>query len=252
MILSIISQKGGVGKTTTALTAAAGLALAKKKVLLIDLDAQCNLSLSVGAINNEYTIADVLTGDINLLDAITSSDHYDIVAGSQALAMLELGSPNVINEILSSVAANYDFIILDTPPHLSLMTINAVVASDATIIIVQADLYSLHSLTQLTETISTIKAQANTDLKVLGILINRYYSRAAYSQAFAEHITTAAKELETSIFKMPIRESVVIKEALASQKSIFEYAPKANQTADYMALINDILKRVKQYGSKKR
>lgn len=245
MILSVVSQKGGVGKTTTAITLAAGLARKKKKVLLIDLDAQCNLSLSENVINTETTVKDVLTGEVSIFDAIVSAEQYDIIASSHELAMLELNGPNVIKSVLSPAELKYDFIILDTPPHLSLMTINAVVASDATIIIVQADLYSLHSLTQLTETISTIKAEANSNLKVLGILINRFYSRAAYSQAFAEHITQAAKDLETSIFKIPIRESVVIKEALANQISIFEYAPKANQTTDYLALIKEVLKRVK-------
>lgn len=251
MILSIISQKGGVGKTTTALTVAAGLALVKKKVLLVDLDAQCNLSLSEGVLNSAVTIEDVLTGTVSIFDAVKTLGRYDIIPGSQALAMLELDGPDIIKDVLSPLAKQYDFIILDTPPHLGLMTINALVASDETIIIAQADLYSLHSLTQLTETVNAVKASANRNLKVLGILINRFYSRASYSQTFAEYITKAANELETSIFKMAIRESVVIKEALGNQKSIFEYAPKANQTADYVALVNDILKRVKKHVKEK-
>lgn len=251
MILSIISQKGGVGKTTTALTVAAGLALAKKKILLVDLDAQCNLSLSENALNSTITIEDVLTGTASIFDAIKTLGKYDIIPGNQALAMLKLDSPYIIKDVLSPLVKQYDFIILDTPPHLGLMTINALVASNETIIIVQADLYSLHSLTQLTETVNAVKASANHDLKVLGILINRFYSRASYSQTFADYIIKAANELETSIFKIPIRESVVIKEALANQKSIFEYAPKANQTTDYVALVNDILRRIKKHVKEK-
>lgn len=254
MILSVISQKGGVGKTTTALTIAAGLAMTKtkKRVLLVDLDAQCNLSLTEGVLNNPLTINDVLTGNANVLDVIIPSARYDVIAGSEALATLELNDPNVIKNALNPAAQQYDYIVLDTPPHLGLMTINALVASNAAIIIVQADLYSLQSLAQLTDTINAVKAAKNPDLNVLGILINRFYSRATYSKTFAEHITNTANELQTSIFKTPIRESIVVKEALANQKSIFDYAPKASQTADYVALINDILKRVKQHGNKQK
>lgn len=245
MILSIVSQKGGVGKTTTAVMLAAGLAFKKKKVLLVDLDAQCNLSLAVGALENPLTIKDILTGAANIQEAIMETGQYKTIAGSRELAAWEPDKADAIKAALKPLNDQYDFIILDTPPHLSLITINALTASDVAIITAQADIFSLQSLGQLTDTINAVKTATNQNLKILGLLINRYNRRAGFSQAFAEHINTAAKELDTTVFKTPIRESVVVKEAIASQKSIFEYAPKANQTDDFWALVNETLKRVK-------
>lgn len=250
MILSIVSQKGGVGKTTTAAMIAAGLALKNKRALLVDLDAQCNLSLAVGALGSQYNIKDVLTGQIDAPTAVVETGQYKIISGSGELATLEVDSTDSIKNALAPLSSQYDFIILDTPPHLSLITINALTASDAAIITLQADLFSLQSLAQLTETINAVKSTTNPGLSILGLLINRYNGRAGFSQAFAEHINAAAGELNTTVFKTPIRESVIVKEAVASQKSIFEYAPRAKQTEDFNALINDILKRVKQHGKK--
>lgn len=248
MIITVIGQKGGTGKTTTAATIAAGLGRRRKHVLLIDLDAQCNLSLAVGCTENINTIEDVLIGRIRADEAITTIGEYNIIPGRGGLVTLELHSAEALKNAIEPAAQQFDFIVIDTPPNLSLLTLNALTAAHAAIIPVQADLFSLQSLNYLSDTINAIRGTTNPDLRILGILINRYNSRAKFVQTVSEHLNEAAATLGTTVFQTPIRESVIIKEAQACQKSIFAYAPKSKQAADFSAVIKEILKRVKNDG----
>lgn len=245
MILSIISQKGGVGKTTTAAMLAAGLAIKKKKVLLVDLDGQCNLSLTTGAIPTDKTILDVLDSRKTAQEAITESGPYKTIAGHSNMVLWRPDKPDIIKRILKPLASQFDFIILDTPPQLGEIVINALTASDAAIITLQADLYGLQSLAQLKETIDAIKTTANPGLKILGLLLTRHNGRTVLGQTYSGHIAAAAVQLETAPFKATIRESVIIREAVSQQQSIFDYSPKAPQTQDFRELVNEILKRIK-------
>lgn len=243
MILSFVSQKGGVGKTTTAITVASGLALRKKKVLLIDLDAQCNLTLSTGSFDDKITIKDVLKGDVGILDAIKTVNNYNIIPGSPELAALLLKDITSLKKALSPISHLYDFVILDTPPHLSIMLINALVASDAVIIVTHADLYSYDSIVRLMETVNTIRLTQDCSFEILGLLINRYRGTTTYQKAFMEFITEATSNFEIKLFTTPIRESITVQEALYNHTSIFDYAPRAKQTDDYKSLTKEILKR---------
>lgn len=155
MILAIVSQKGGVGKTTTAAMIAAGLARKRRHVLLVDLDAQCNLSLAVGAMDCLYTVKDVLIGAATAQEAVKEIGEYAVIPGSEGLTTLELASADAVKTALGPVADLYDFIVLDTPPHLSMITLNALTAAQAAIVTLQADLFSLQSLTALSDTLTS-------------------------------------------------------------------------------------------------
>lgn len=133
--------------------------------------------------------------------------------------------------------------VLDTPPHLSAMLINALVASDAVIIVTHADLYSYDSIVRLMETVNTIKLTQDCSFEILGLLINRYRGTTTYQKAFMEFITEATSNFKIRLFITPVRESITVQEALYNHMSIFDYAPKAKQTEDYKSLTKEILKR---------
>lgn len=237
-VISIINQKGGVGKTTTAHNLAAGLRLQKKKVLLLDLDAQCNLTLLQRANNNTHTIYDVLTGKTKLRDAIQN----DFVAGSRNLVLLQnkAGADQILKYVLQS-AKDYDYIIIDTPPTLSIITINALTASDSIIITSTADLLPIQGLNDLYKTVQTVKKNSNPDLKILGILITRFNKRTILGKAMLKSLTDIAAKIGTKVFNTEIRDSIAIKESQAKLTDIFSYSRYSTAGRDYKNLITEIL-----------
>ena len=237
-VISIINQKGGVGKTTTAHNLAAGLRLQKKKVLLLDLDAQCNLTLLQRASNNTHTIYDVLTGKTKLRDAIQN----DFVAGSRNLVLLQnkAGADKILKYVLQS-AKDYDYIIIDTPPTLSIITINALTASDSIIITSTADLLPIQGLNDLYKTVQTVKRNSNPNLKILGILITRFNKRTILGKAMLKSLTDIAAKIGTKVFNTEIRDSIAIKESQAKLTDIFSYSRYSTAGRDYKNLITEIL-----------
>lgn len=241
-IISIINQKGGVGKTTTSQNLSVALRNKGKKVLLIDMDAQCNLSYSVNAPSSDYTIFDALTSNIPLKNIIKN----DFIAGSEQLSSIDnvlnqTGKEYKLKEVLSQVESDYDFIILDTPPALGTITVNALTASSEALITAQADAYSLQGINQLYPTILAVKKYCNNRLKICGILLTRYNKRTIISNNAAKAISNKAGELDTKVFDIKIRECTAIKEAQALQKDIFEYAKTSNASQDYKKLAEEIL-----------
>lgn len=237
-VISIINQKGGVGKTTTAHNLAAGLRLQKKKVLLLDLDAQCNLTLLQRANNNTHTIYDVLTGKTKLRDAIQD----DFVAGSKNLILLQskAGAEQILKYVLQS-AKDYDYVIIDTPPALGIITINALTASDSIIITSTADLLPIQGLNDLYKTVQTVKKNSNPDLKILGILITRFNKRTVLGKTMLKSLTDIAAKIGTKVFNTEIRDSIAIKEAQAKQTDIFSYSRYSTAGRDYKNLTTEIL-----------
>ena len=237
-VISIINQKGGVGKTTTAHNVAAGLRLQKKKVLLLDLDAQCNLTLLQRANNNTHTIYDVLTGKTKLRDAIQD----DFVAGSKNLILLQskARAEQILKYILQS-AKDYDYVIIDTPPALGIITINALTASDSIIITSTADLLPIQGLNDLYKTVQTVKKNSNPDLKILGILITRFNKRTILGKTMLKSLTDIAAKIGTKVFNTEIRDSIAIKEAQAKQTDIFSYSRYSTAGRDYKNLTTEIL-----------
>ena len=241
-VISIINQKGGVGKTTTAHNLAAGLRLQKKKVLLLDLDAQCNLTLLQRANNNTHTIYDVLTGKTKLHDAIQN----DFVAGSKNLILLQnkAGADQILKYVLQSAKEYYDYVIIDTPPALGIISINALTASDSIIITSTADLLPIQGLNDLYKTVKTIKKNSNPDLKILGILITRFNKRTVLGKTMLRSLIDIATKIGTKVFNTEIRDSIAIKEAQAKQTDIFSYSRYSTAGRDYKKLTTEILEMI--------
>lgn len=251
-IITIINQKGGVGKTTTALSFGAGLGLKKKKVLLIDLDPQTNLSFvfNAGEVKTT-TICDVLLHKANILDSINHTKNYDFITSHSDLALADsmltkTGKEYILSEVLETIKSNYDYIIIDTPPALGVLTINSLSASDECIITSQADIFSIQGITQLYETITAIKKYCNSKLIIAGILITRFNSRTILSKDMLEVLKDFAEKINTKIYNTKIRECIAIKESQAMQTDIFTYSKGSNASKDYNDFIKEYMTNEKR------
>lgn len=245
-IISVINQKGGVGKSTTSQSIAAGISRKGYKVLCIDTDPQGNLSFSAGAKKDGITILDVLQQNATIETATQKCGPFDIVPASISLAgadmmLTELGKEYRLREALEPVKENYDYIIIDTPPALGVLTVNALTASNQVIIPAQADIYSIDAIGQLYSTIRTVQQYTNKSLSIKGLLLTRYTDRAVLSRELAGMIEDTAKQIHTKLFKTAIREAIAIKEAQAQRQDIFSYAPKSKVAGDYASLVQEII-----------
>ena len=246
-ILAIINQKGGVGKSTTAQAIGQGLAeIYKKKVLFVDLDAQGNLSYSLDVQQSPLSVLDVLTGKEKTKDVIVRSSQGDILPSNIQLSgadliLTEMGKEYKLKEALEPVLNDYDYIILDTPPALGILTVNALTASTGVIIPAQADIYSLQGIGQLSRTFEAVRKYCNKNLELRGIVLTRYNKRAILSRDVADLIEETAKGLNTKVYKTQIREAIAIREAQIKRVSLFKYAPKSNASADYRNLIKEVI-----------
>ena len=243
---AIINQKGGVGKSTTTQALAAGLTLKGYKVLTIDLDPQGNTSFTLGASKDGATALGVLLGEVRPGDAVQSTKYGDVIAGSRALAgadayLTDIGKEYKLREALEHISGGYDFILIDTPPALGILTTNALTACDSVIIPAQADIFSLQGIADLADTINPVKRYCNPELSIEGILFTRYSSRSAFNNELAELAEELATNLGTRVFETKIREAVAVKKAQAVQQSLFEYDPKAKVTEDYSAFIEELI-----------
>lgn len=248
-VIAVTNQKGGTGKTTTAGALASGLSLKGYKTLLIDLDAQCNLSFTLGAKTNGATALGVITHEVKASDAIQHTPNGDIIPASKAFAgadafISETGKEYKLKEALEDIKNLYDFVIIDTPPALSILTINALTASDSVVMPAQADIFSLYGLEQLAETIAPVKKYTNPKLKIAGILLTRYSPRSVLSREVAEGARQLANKIGTRLFNATIREAIAVKEAQVSQKTLYSYAPNAKVTQDYEAFVKELLETI--------
>lgn len=247
--LTITNQKGGVGKSTTAAAIGQALTAHGKKVLFVDLDAQGNLSYTVQATGAAPTVYEVLTGAATADEAIQTVGQQDIIPSSRNLAgadkiLTDTGKEYALSEALTAVQSRYDYCIIDTPPALGILTVNALVAATDVIIPAQADIFSLQAIQALCGTISTVKKYCNRELNIAGIVITRYSGRAVLPREIAESIGNAAEQIGTKLFDTRIRECIALKEAQVVRQGIFDYAPKSNAAADYMALTKEIIEEI--------
>jgi len=248
-IISISNQKGGVGKTTTTAAIASGFKLKGYKVLCVDLDPQSNLSFSVGAEAEECpTVYEILRGEAKPSFSIQKTSSFDIISSNILLSGVELeftqtGREFLLQEALLSVKDKYDYIFIDTPPALSILTVNAFTTSDYIIIPMFADIFSLQGIAQLSETIERVKKYCNPNLKVEGIILTKYNKRTILSREITGTAALIAQKLKTSLFKTTIRSSVAVMEAQTNQQCLYEYAPKSGAALDYLALVNELVER---------
>lgn len=250
-IIALTNQKGGVGKTTTSSALAAGLSsFYNKKVLAIDLDPQGSLGFSLGLdIENSSTIYDVLKGNVPIQDAIQTTDYCDIITSNILLSGAELEFTSADRELclkkaLAPVIDHYDFIIIDTPPALNILTVNAYVAADHLIIPMAPEILSLLGLTQLKETIDSVREKLNPSLNVLGLILTKYNRRTLLAREVKEMAENIAGQIGSCVFHTQIRASVSVAEAPAHGLSVYDHAPRSNPSLDYKEFVKEVMDKI--------
>ncbi|NTU96944.1 MAG: ParA family protein [Chlorobiaceae bacterium] len=245
-ITAIALQKGGTGKSTTAHALGQGLLKAGKKVLFIDLDPQGNLSTTMQATEGKYSAYDVITNRVSVKKAVQHTGYGDIIPASPQLSGTDLevtqtGKEYRIREALAQLGQLYDFMVIDTPPALGTLTINALTAASGVIIPVQAETYSIQGITQLFGTIDVVKNYCNPGLLVEGILLTRFSNRAILSRDMADVIGETALKFGTKLYRTAIREGIAVKEAQAVKMPLLRYAPESNPAKDYDQFVAEYL-----------
>ena len=245
--ISIALQKGGVGKTTTALALASTLGFKKKKVLLIDMDGQRDSTYASGIDTLEKSITDVLGETCAVPDAVIKCKYYDLLGADEFLPNIEL-SNNVESTLLKTVLKPYknlyDYIIIDTPPALGNLSYMSLVASDYVVIPTEPRPFALKGLGTLNNTIQSIKESLNPDLKVLGILLIKYHNRTILNRDIKDMIEDTARDMNTSVFNATIRDGIAVPEAETMRVPLIDYAKSSKPNIDYKAFTTELLKKV--------
>lgn len=251
-IIAFVNQKGGVAKTTSAVNIGAGLAIKDKRVLLIDLDPQGNLTASLGinVIDLDHTIYEVLKGDCTISQATVSVNHsYHVVPSDIRLSGAEIelggqaGREMILKEALAPVVGRYDYILIDCPPSLSLLTLNALTAAKEMFIPLQTEYLALHGMAQLIKTTEIVKSRLNPELEITGIIGTLYDRRKSLNRDVIKKIKAYFPD---KLFKTHIRNNVAIAEAQGFGIDIFQYKPKSNGASDYESLVNEVIKQEKE------
>ncbi len=250
MIITIANQKGGVGKTTTAINLAAAFALKGLSTLLVDLDPQANATMSF-VDNHELSASmyDVMVGGVTLEEVLvpTHLEKLQLAPAKISLAKLEaalvgeLDAHFRLKDRLGPVAERFAAVLVDTPPTLGLLTVNAMVAATHLLIPIQSSYFALEGTDDLLETVDKIKSRANPDLQILGAVITLYDKRTVLARDIHEQI---AKVFGDKLFRTVISRSVRLEESPAYRASIFEHAPESTGATEYYALCEEVMARV--------
>ena len=247
-VISIINQKGGVGKTTTAINLAASLGILEKKTLLIDFDPQANASTGLNnfGIDCDYTIYDAMTGNKKMKDIIanTNIEYLDFIKSDTNLVGCEVELVSISNrekqllKLINRVKKNYDFILIDCPPSLGLLTLNALTASTDVLIPIQSEFFALEGLKSLQETIKIVKENINDKLNILGLLITMHTKRLKLSKKVEGLLKTNFKN---KLFNTKINRNVRLAEAPDDGKPAIMYDVNCSGATDYMDLALEII-----------
>lgn len=245
-ILTVMNQKGGVGKTTTAIQIAYYMKQQGKTPLLIDMDPQCNLTQQTGASTGGKSLLGILAGEIEITSAIQQTGITDIIPSSPNLVGADqmfsnTGREYILKEALEKLPAKYDVVILDAPPHMGILSIMALTATNAGAIIpILADLFSLNGLKALKQvTIDPIYKYHNKGLFIRGLLLNRYKSTTTVNREMIQYIEQMAEALNTKLFKTYIRDSITASKAQIEQKAIEQLEPRSGIAEDYRKFMKE-------------
>ncbi|MEX2502961.1 MAG: ParA family protein [Trueperaceae bacterium] len=246
-IVGVINQKGGVGKTTTAINVAAALATSRR-VLLVDLDPQANATSGLGIERSERTIYDVLVGEVAARQAVvpTGTENLFVLPASADLsgAAVELDASHddltLLRKALIGVRPNYDFVVVDAPPSIGALTLNGLAAADTLIVPLQSEYYALEGIAGMMETVERVQGSLNPDLTILGILLTMYDGRTKLSQQVEENVRGHFGDL---VFRAVVPRSVRLAEAPSYGQPIFGYAPTSQGAFAYRALAEEVLTR---------
>jgi chromosome partitioning protein len=252
-IISVANQKGGVGKTTTAINLAACLALAGRKVLIVDIDPQGNASsgLGISLSDNNKGVYELLSGDASLDQVIYSTDidTLKVIPSNVDLAgaEIELVGRNqrekILSTVLKGVDSEFEFVIIDCPPSLGLLTLNALTISKSVLIPMQCEYYALQGLTHLLKTIKRVKKSINSRLKVEGIILTMYDSRTLLAEQVENQVRKYFSEF---LMKTIIPRNIRLSEAPSHGKPIVLYASRSKGSDSYVALAQEIIQRTKK------
>ena len=245
-IIALLNHKGGVGKTTSAINIGAGLVELGKKILLIDLDPQANLTLSLGIPRQKNTIYEALRGESDLepyeckenLHIITSS--LDL-SGAEMELINEAGREYILKELFATVEDDYDYIIIDCPPSLGLLTLNALTSCHVVYIPLQTEFLALQGVAKIKQIVDKVRFRLNKELQIGGVIATMYDKRKVLNRDVVE---TIHKYFKDKVFNTKIRNTVALAEAPSQRKDIFSYSKNSNGAKDYLALCKEILERL--------
>jgi chromosome partitioning protein len=234
--IAFVNRKGGVGKTTSAVNVACGLARSGSHVLLVDLDEQGDASLWTGATNAGLTVRDVIQGDVPIRKAIVHSETVDVLPSDSGLATLRDVPLDCLRKAMRGLSRSYDFVIYDCPRALAGVTFAALVACDDVFIPIQADLLSLPGLDIVMTSVDQVREKTSSKVSVKGFIVTNYDGRKSLSKQVVDSVT---QRFDKPVFK--VRTCVALAEAPGYAQSIFDYAPRSNGAADYGEIVRAIL-----------